>query len=64
MVCAAQVAEYSGNRLDQNSNNLPVGTLSYIPRNLFIIADVLSEDVIQKWYKDGHSVRGKTLFLD
>jgi hypothetical protein len=64
VVSTAQVAEYSGSRLDQNSNYLPVGTLSYIPGNLFVRADVLSENVIQKWYKDGHSVRGKILFLD
>lgn len=64
LVSAAQVAEYSGSWLDQNSNYLPVGTLSYIPGILFVWVDVLSEDVIQKWYKDGHSVRGKMLFLD
>jgi hypothetical protein len=64
LVSAAQVAEYSGSWLDQNSNYLPVGTLSYIPGILFVRVDVLSEDVIQKWYKDGHSVRGKMLFLD
>jgi hypothetical protein len=28
------------------------------------IADVLSEEVILKWYKEGHSVKGKMLFLD
>lgn len=27
-------------------------------------ADVLSEEVIMKWYKEGHSVKGKMLFLD
>ncbi|PSN42014.1 Protein krasavietz [Blattella germanica] len=28
------------------------------------ITDVLSEEVILKWYKEGHSVKGKMLFLD
>jgi len=64
VVSAAQVAEHSGSRLDQHSNYLSVGTLSYIPGNLFVTVDVLSEDVILKWNKDGHSVRGKMLFLD
>ncbi|EGI63005.1 Basic leucine zipper and W2 domain-containing protein 2 [Acromyrmex echinatior] len=27
-------------------------------------AEVVSEDVILKWYKEGHSVKGKMLFLD
>lgn len=27
-------------------------------------ADVVSEEVILKWYKEGHSVKGKMLFLD
>jgi hypothetical protein len=31
---------------------------------MFVIADVLSEEVILKWYKEGHSVKGKMLFLD
>jgi len=26
--------------------------------------DVLSEDVIMKWFKDGHSPKGKTIFLE
>ena len=30
----------------------------------FILADVISEEVILKWYKEGHSVKGKMLFLD
>jgi hypothetical protein len=25
---------------------------------------VLSEEVILKWYKDSHSAKGKTVFLD
>jgi hypothetical protein len=29
-----------------------------------VTADVLSEEVILKWYKEGHSVKGKMLFLD
>jgi hypothetical protein len=29
---------------------------------LFVKVDILSEDVILKCYKDGHSVRGKMLF--
>lgn len=31
---------------------------------LFYKADVLSEDTILKWYKDGHSNKGKSVFLD
>jgi len=31
---------------------------------LFYKADVLSEDAILKWYKDGHSNKGKSVFLD
>ncbi|PNF30404.1 Protein krasavietz [Cryptotermes secundus] len=31
---------------------------------LFYKTDVLSEEVILKWYKEGHSVKGKMLFLD
>jgi len=31
---------------------------------VFVTADVLSEEVILKWYKEGHSVKGKMLFLD
>ncbi|KDR20399.1 protein krasavietz [Zootermopsis nevadensis] len=31
---------------------------------LFYKTDVLSEEVIMKWYKEGHSVKGKMLFLD
>lgn len=27
-------------------------------------ADVLSEDVILKWYKDSHSAKGKSVFLN
>jgi hypothetical protein len=30
----------------------------------FVVADVLSEEVILKWYKEGHSVKGKMMFLD
>ena len=30
----------------------------------FILADVISEEVILKWYKEGHSVKGKMMFLD
>ena len=26
--------------------------------------DVVSEEVILKWYKDGHSSKGKSIFLD
>lgn len=26
--------------------------------------DVVSEEVILKWYKEGHSLKGKMLFLD
>jgi hypothetical protein len=29
-----------------------------------LTANVLSEEVILKWYKEGHSVKGKMLFLD
>ncbi|XP_011643409.1 protein krasavietz [Pogonomyrmex barbatus] len=28
------------------------------------VSEVVSEDVILKWYKEGHSVKGKMLFLD
>lgn len=31
---------------------------------LFFTAEVISEEVILKWYKEGHSVKGKMLFLD
>lgn len=31
---------------------------------IYILADVISEEVILKWYKEGHSVKGKMLFLD
>ncbi|XP_049804534.1 protein krasavietz [Schistocerca nitens] len=31
---------------------------------LFYKTDVLSEGVILKWYKEGHSVKGKMMFLD
>merc|ERR1712071_743688 len=31
---------------------------------LFYKTDVLSEDVIIKWYKEGHSVKGKSVFLE
>ncbi|XP_071450900.1 protein krasavietz [Hetaerina americana] len=31
---------------------------------LFYKTDVLSEEVILKWYKEGHSVKGKLMFLD
>ncbi|KAL7302322.1 protein krasavietz [Trichogramma pretiosum] len=31
---------------------------------LFYKTDVVSEVVIMRWYKDGHSVKGKMLFLD
>ncbi|GLH10731.1 Protein krasavietz [Gryllus bimaculatus] len=31
---------------------------------LFYKTDVLSEEVILKWYKEGHSMKGKMMFLD
>ncbi|KAK0090913.1 hypothetical protein PV325_000079 [Microctonus aethiopoides] len=31
---------------------------------LFYKKDVISEEVILKWYKEGHSLKGKMLFLD
>jgi len=31
---------------------------------LFYKVDVLSEDVILKWYKDAHSAKGKSVFLE
>jgi hypothetical protein len=31
---------------------------------LFYKTDVVSEEVILKWFKEGHSVKGKMLFLD
>lgn len=30
----------------------------------YIAADVLSEEVILKWYKDSHSSRGWSVFMD
>lgn len=29
-----------------------------------MLADVLSEDTIIKWYKEAHSVKGKSVFLE
>lgn len=29
-----------------------------------LVADVLSEDTIIKWYKEAHSVKGKSVFLE
>ena len=37
--------------------------LNYI-LNFFIPDEVLSEEVILKWYKDSHSAKGKSIFLD
>lgn len=31
---------------------------------LWIIADVLSEEAILKWYKEAHVAKGKSVFLD
>lgn len=31
---------------------------------LLLSADVLSEDCILKWYKDGHSPKGQSVFLE
>jgi len=31
---------------------------------LFYKTNVISEEVVMKWYKDGHSVKGKMMFLD
>ncbi|XP_046875825.1 basic leucine zipper and W2 domain-containing protein 2 isoform X2 [Hypomesus transpacificus] len=31
---------------------------------LFYKADVLSEEAIMRWYKDGHSTKGKSVFLE
>lgn len=31
---------------------------------IFLIGDVLSEDAILKWYKEGHSTKGKSTFLE
>ena len=33
-------------------------------RNFCFIADVLSEDAILKWYKETHSSRGWSVFMD
>ncbi|XP_042232365.1 basic leucine zipper and W2 domain-containing protein 1-like [Homarus americanus] len=30
----------------------------------FLSAEVMSEEVILKWYKDGHATKGKSIFLD
>lgn len=29
-----------------------------------LLADVLSEEAILKWYKDGHAAKGKSVFLE
>lgn len=31
---------------------------------LVLAAEVLSEEVILKWYKEGHATKGKSIFLD
>lgn len=31
---------------------------------ILITAEVLSEEAILKWYKDGHATKGKSIFLD
>lgn len=31
---------------------------------LVFTAEVISEDVILRWYKDGHSAKGKSVFLE
>jgi hypothetical protein len=31
---------------------------------VIFIADVLSEDTIMKWYKEAHSAKGKSVFLE
>ena len=36
----------------------------FIQIYFYCLADVLSEDVIIKWYKEGHSVKGKSVFLE
>ena len=36
----------------------------YTNADAFSSADVLSEDVIIKWYKEAHSVKGKSVFLE
>lgn len=30
----------------------------------FLLADVLSEEAILKWYKDAHAAKGKSVFLE
>lgn len=30
----------------------------------FIAEEVISEEVILKWYRDGHTVKGKMMFLE
>ena len=30
----------------------------------FVLADVLSEDTILRWYKQSHSTKGKSIFLE
>ncbi len=35
-----------------------------ITTNSVILADVLSEDIIMKWYKESHSSKGKSVFLE
>lgn len=31
---------------------------------ILLLAEVLSEEVILKWFKDGHAVKGKMMFLE
>lgn len=31
---------------------------------MFVLADVLGEDSIIKWYNGGHSSKGKSIFLE
>ena len=30
----------------------------------YFVVEVLREEVIMKWYKDGHSSKGKSVFLE
>lgn len=31
---------------------------------ILLVANVISEEVVMKWYKDSHSVKGKMMFLE
>lgn len=47
------------------TNDLYLLILLILKQYIFnILANVISEEVILKWFKEGHSVKGKMMFLD